>query len=391
MSAVSNSRAPPPPSRAWIFTWNNYPGNAFELLSAQRNLIISINVGREVGASGTPHLQGHLVLKKPCRLSALVKLFPGVHFEVRRASEAAAIEYTEKEGDPDRLDWDDRQQGARSDLSAVAAIISANPRVGLRAVASQLPTMFLKFHSGVNALSRALLPLPPMFSPRNVKWFFGPSGTGKSFTALQEAMALAPEDNIFRWTIQNLKFAGDYAGQQFVIIDELRTTWEHFTFARLLTLLDAYRCEVEVKGGQVPWCATHIWVTTPLHPHDFITDDERRGNPQAVTQLTRRIATVGEFNVVHPSAQAVPFCPDSAPPSPRASVASSRAPSPPPLVTTPPLAAATAFAIQPDSESSDSDAVRSRLLQRRLGQLPHMSVRLPARVTAYTPPVIDMS
>lgn len=305
-------------SRAWVFTWNNPPEDAYAQFEARRSQIHCINIGREVGATGTPHLQGHLVMRTSCRLASLVRMFPGVHFEPRRGSEQQAREYTEKEGHPDRLDWDDRSQGSRSDLAAVAALVAVNPRVGVRAVAAQMPTSYMKYHAGVAALSRALLPRPPQHLVRHVSWFFGPTGTGKSFSAMSAAAALADESNIFRWTIHNLKFCGEYAGQQYVIIDELRSNWEHFTFARLLTLLDAYQCEVEVKGGQVPWCATHVWITTPLHPADFVTDDERRGNPQAVAQLTRRITNISHFADVYvpPSPVLAPPCPPTPPVTP---------------------------------------------------------------------------
>jgi len=354
-------------ARAWVFTWNNPPDDAYDQFTARRADISVLNIGREVGASGTPHLQGHLVLRRPARLAALHRWFPNVHFEVRRGSEQQAREYTEKEGDPDRLDWDDRHQGQRSDLTALTALVQANPRIGVRSAASQMPTAYVKYHAGVRALALALLPLPPMVCPRNVRWFFGPTGTGKSYTALQEALAATPdESNVFRWTLHNLKFAGDYTGQQFVVLDELRSDWEHFTFARLLTILDAYRCEVEVKNGQAPWCATDIWVTTPLHPDDFITDAERRGNPQAVQQLRRRIREVRQFDVAY-----VPAPPPSPGPLPSYFCADSDAerdsPVLLPVVGTPPLPRAV-FA--PLSDDTDSDADAARLLSRRLERVP---------------------
>lgn len=285
------------PVRAWIFTWNNPPIDAYDQFTARRSEIIAINIGREVGDSGTPHLQGHLVLKKPCRLSHLHALFPSVHWEPRRGSELSAVDYTKKEGNPDRLDWDDRHQGARTDISAVAALVAVNPRLGVRAVATQMPTAFLKYHSGVTALSRALIPQPPRVRPLEVFWFYGVTGSGKSYTADLEAHATAgDESDVFRWTIQSLRWAGDYSGQRYVIFEELRPSWTDFTFAKLLVLLDKYQSMVEVKGSQVPWCAEKIWITSPLEPFQFLTPEEHRSNPHGIDQLLRRITVVRHFD-----------------------------------------------------------------------------------------------
>jgi len=297
--------AAPGPSRAWVFTWNNPGPDSMQTIEARRSEILVLNAGWEGLTDGrTPHLQGHIVLKSPRRLSQLTAWFPGVHFEPRRGSEAQAREYTEKEGNPGRVDWDDRHQGSRTDIAAMTTLIASNPIAATREVAAQMPHMFVKFHAGVTALARALLPPTPLLIKRNVRWHYGPTGTGKTHTALCDAQdsALHPDD-IFIWSISNLKFAGTYAGQTHVVIDELRTTWEHFSFSALLALLGNSRHEVEVKGGTVPWRATHIWVTCPVPPSQFCAVV---GDP--IDQLLRRISTTREF--------AVPYVEDAAPDAP---------------------------------------------------------------------------
>lgn len=355
------------------------------MLRAARARFHACFVGKEVGAGGTPHLQGVLIAKAPCRLGALVREFPGVHFEVMRGTEAQAVEYTKKditnnnEANPDRfdrLDWDDRAQGSRTDLAAVAELVRQHPRLGVRACAAQMSTTFVKFHGGITALARALQPVPPLISERHVSWFFGPSGTGKSHTALTEALAAAGGDdtNVFIWTIANFKFPGNYGGEDYVVIDELRSNWEHFTFGRLLSLLDKYRCEIEVKGGQVYWAPKRVWVTTPLHPQDFVTDEERRGNPQCIRQLERRIHLIREFRdfYVAPAAEA------AAPPSPRAICPDSADEGQPPARShTPPLSRALATLPMPPDSADESDHEASRVARRlqRAGAmyLPRMS------------------
>jgi len=318
-------------SRHFVFTWNNPPPDAFDQLTAFRPLTNQIAVGSEVGASGTPHLQGFVTLKKPQRLSGCIRLFniPAIHFETLISTPELAIAYTHKDdalGGP-RLDWDDRHAGSRSDLKALSSLVTSDPRNAEYLVATQMPTMMIKYPAGIKALARAVIPLPPLIQPKIVSWFFGISGTGKSHNAIAEARALgASEDDIYPWSNGDFQFADGYTGQRFVIFEELRATWKNFTYSRLLVLLDKYRTSVGVKFGSYPWCATHIWITCPFHPDQMCPIEELRINHQAQAQLTRRLSTLREYTVVHSDAYAAlplpPSPPSSRHPSRTVSIAS---------------------------------------------------------------------
>lgn len=354
------------PSRSWVFTWNNYPADAYDQLMARREGFHACFVGKEVGASGTPHLQGVLISKKPCRLASLTRMFPGVHFEVMRGSERQAVDYTKKEGNPDRLEWDDRHQGSRTDLAAVCELVRANPRIAPRVVASQMPAAFVKFHAGVTALSRALVPVPPLTGSRDVFWYWGATGTGKTHTAIEQALAAAGGDdsNVFVWSLKTLKFAGSYSGEEYVVFEELRPSWSDFSFARLLSLLDKYRCEVEVKGGQVWWNAKAVWVTSPLEPFQMLSADERAVNPHGIEQLVRRIKGVRSFTERYRPPSPPAICPDSCAEDegqPSGGVAS---PPPPVHVATPPLPRSAFDPIVTDTDT-DTEGMLANMVQRR--------------------------
>lgn len=376
----------PRPHRSWCFTWNNYPADVEDRLRAQADRFHMCAAGREVSASGTPHLQGVLISKKPLRLAALIKLFPGCHFEVMRGEEAEAVRYTHKGDAPPysgiagihgpRIDWDTRQQGSRTDLAAVTALVQANPRLAVRRVAAEMPTSYVKYHQGIKALAHALQPVPPLRGAiPDVFWFYGPTGTGKSHTAIEEAVTRAggDESNVFRWTIPNFKFPGNFTGEDYVVIDELRSTWEHFSFGRLLSILDRFRCETELKGSNLYWSPKAIWITTPLHPQDFVTDEERRGNPLCIGQLLRRIKEIREFSVFYvrpPSPAPAPdaICPDST---------DEGQPGTPPLTRAdfrPCPYAARSVPVATDVDTESDDAFRARMLRRR------GAMRLPAPV-----------
>lgn len=85
-------------SRSWCYTLNNYTPDEEESVRRIKDVVIHW-ASREVGESGTPHIQGYLRFSKPCRLAALKKILPRAHFEMRMGTEAQAANYCIKDGD----------------------------------------------------------------------------------------------------------------------------------------------------------------------------------------------------------------------------------------------------------------------------------------------------
>jgi len=83
-------------SKYWCFTWNNYPDGAIEDLVkvVQKHLGMYL-VGKEIGESGTPHLQGFLEFPERLRWTAF-GLPKEIHWEKRKGSRAANIRYCTK-------------------------------------------------------------------------------------------------------------------------------------------------------------------------------------------------------------------------------------------------------------------------------------------------------
>lgn len=338
----------PPVGKRWCFTWNNPPDNWQEVFLPFRNgtsgpKLLQCVAYREVGASGTPHIQGFLVFNNTLRLSYLKRTFgTSIHFEVARGTNEEAAAYCRKDGSDDHIDYDDHPgRGARTDLSAAAGYIRDNGTRGLKRLAMDDPGIFVKYHAGFTALARTLAPKCPLHYPRTVHWFYGDAGTGKTYTAKAEATRLAiDDDDIYLWNTQNLKFADGYNGQLCVIIDELRPTWENYTYARLLSLTGSEGGNVEIKGASVPWMARNIWITTPFIPEVFFTNDPHSSRHESMQQLQRRITETRRFTVVHADAYA----------SDRASDAAAAPPEP--VATTPTFPRLPPLPVDVDSDSS---------------------------------------
>jgi Putative viral replication protein len=83
----------------FVFTLNNYTDAQYDFIVLQASVVHYLVVGKEVGESGTPHLQGFVCFKTR-KSFAGVKTFlkcPTVHVEVAKAPVEAA-EYCKKDG-----------------------------------------------------------------------------------------------------------------------------------------------------------------------------------------------------------------------------------------------------------------------------------------------------
>ena len=177
-------------------------------------------------------------------------------------------------------------QGARSDLAAVAALVSTG--ASKRAVAEAFPREFIQFGRGIEHLQAVLQGRRD--GPPEVFWFWGPTGTGKTRTAYStctiEVDGVA-HDPFFKMATN--KWWDGYEGQRDVIIDDFRR--DFCTFAELLRLLDRYPLTVEIKGGTVSFTSRRIFITTPKN----VEDTWEGRNVGDLEQLRRRITEVRFF------------------------------------------------------------------------------------------------
>lgn len=263
-------------SRCWFFTWNNYPENAIDYLRGlfESGFVTGCVVGRERGASGTPHLQGVVSFKRPIRLSGLRSRFGSDGFEnvcnwgITR-SRRHAVEYCKKEGDFEEFGRVVGAQGDRTDLSK--ALESFAEHRCLDTFKDEYPEIYVKYPRGISTLYG-----PPARTEKpNVIWLFGPTGTGKTRWVWDKEQD--------PWTSMNdLKWFDGYVGQEAALFDDFRGS--HIRFTSLLRLLDRYPLRVPIKGGTVQWCPKRIYVTSQHHPKDVYEKSD-----EDVKQLTRRI------------------------------------------------------------------------------------------------------
>ena len=114
--------------KTWCFTLNNYTSDEVDMLSQivdTNDTCVYIIFGKEVGESGTPHLQGVIAFSKRIYLSELKKLVSKTaHFELAREVKNACT-YCKKDGDWVEFGVFPATQGKRTDIDAFKADVQA--------------------------------------------------------------------------------------------------------------------------------------------------------------------------------------------------------------------------------------------------------------------------
>jgi len=270
-------------SKTWALTINNWTVDEYE---AVRNFgtdkCSRLACGREIGKEGTPHLQIFFTTKKATTLGKLKEVFPRAHIERGVCHKGdKGFDYCFKE-DTEPLEIDNRAQGARTDIHALYEKLKNGASMG--DVMDLEPTLQ---HIQIAEKWQKYKAVKRPNGPRQVLWFYGPTGTGKTRAAYEidpDLLAIQPVTHT-----APVWFDG-YTGQKTVLLDDLRPS--AIAYAKLLRLLDRYTMQEQVKGGMVWANYETIIVTSALGPHEWPTDDT------GVEQLLRRIVTVKKFTEV---------------------------------------------------------------------------------------------
>lgn len=258
--------------RSWCFTLNNYTEEDEQFIYEWREDVSLLVYGREVGESGTPHLQGVVTFKRTFRFGQLKELLPRAHWE-HTLDREAAIKYCKKDGD--YFEISNNKQGKRTDIATAVETLT---REGLSSVVEHHPVTFVKFHNGFKALAAELAqPRQPGEKPY-VKWIWGPTGAGKT------KWVVDTEDEL--WISgDDLKWFDGYNRQSAVLLDDFRDDMCPLRY--LLRILDRYPLRVPIKGSFVQWIPARIYITSCKPPEKCY-----ESSGEDIAQLTRRIDEV---------------------------------------------------------------------------------------------------
>jgi hypothetical protein len=266
--------------RNWIVTYLPAYNELFE----QANQIYDTTrmcyliVGLTHDDEGEPAWRYYIEFKNWTRLSALNKIFNTVVRAMPRRNTQANIIQEIKNSDLCIEVGEPKKQGTRTDLQAIIDSCST-----IEDVQIYHPEIYCRYRNGLNDiyLQRNT---QTTFIQKTVIWFWGPTGTGKTRRAFEEA----PDAWI---STRDLQWFNGYHGQNTVIIDDFRK--EFCPFPTLLRLLDGYPLSVPIKGGFVNWVPNRVYVTSCYSPATVYN-----GLHEDVRQLLRRITAIIYFENV---------------------------------------------------------------------------------------------
>ena len=269
----------------FVFTLNNYTAWEYEdLIKNTAPTVQWMIIGKEVSETGTPHLQGACIIGTQKAFST-VKTFPGLHrahIEKMAGRPHDSLIYCSKQDKSPFQHGRLPEPGKRNDIhNAVDAIKNGASIRELAEGDHAVPVV--KFFKGLTVL-RSLLDTAPR-TPPLVLWLYGPTGTGKTRSAVEFAERLAGPGNY--WISSgSLRWFDGYDAHDVAIFDDFRA--KHATFSFLLRLLDRYELRVEFKGGSVRWNPSVVIVTANAGPREmwsFRTEEQ-------LDQLERRITEI---------------------------------------------------------------------------------------------------
>lgn len=262
----------------WMFTINNPEDDM--LFTALPEGARYVCWQREVGAEGTPHLQGYIAFTEMFRRKRVSDLLGGhAWLGAARGTEQQAVEYCTKADTRAAGPWEfgeRKEQGERTDLkpfqAACAAIVAGEPLRSLD------PYLFAKHSNGLKALSA--LQAPPRRDGLVVTCIVGGTGVGKTHWVFEHF------PTTFRPHYGNGGLWWDgYAGEDSILLDEFRG---QCPLQKLLMILDKYPLMLEIKGGYLAARFTKVFITTNSEPEEWYRGAAAY-NRTEFAALTRRI------------------------------------------------------------------------------------------------------
>jgi len=272
-------------TRAWCFTLNNYTPEEEKVIQAFA--CDYMVYGHEVGENGTQHLQGYVFVRRKASLKQLKEhLSDRAHFEQAKGNAHQNYQYCTKQDTAGFFEKGDRpKQGQRSDFVLVKELVKAG---GEMPEIIEIASSYQGLRTAELLLKYRQAPADPSRDDWVVKWFWGDTGAGKSYTAREEAKA-HKDGSYYVNASQKEQWWDGYTNQQTIILDDLRGSW--CPFSRILQLLDIYTIQLQIKGSSGWRKCTQMIVTSNKHPRDVWA----KRTEEDIEQLLRRITIIREF------------------------------------------------------------------------------------------------
>lgn len=278
-------------SRRWMFTINNYTTDYYNPPQWIKDFTSGGVWGREVGDSGTPHIQGFMWTKRRYTLGGIRRLFPpgfSMHLEMARGNAQQCIDYCSKDGNFTSWGTLPQDGSVRSERGSSAEEWEQTFQHAVNGLQSLIPAeKRIKHYTTLKLIEADHKKRPRDLDSTAGIWIYGESGYGKSHYARTEFEGSFYVKDYSKW------WSG-YHGEENVILDDLAP--EHSYLSSQLKLWgDKYPFSGEVKGGHTGYIRPTRFIVTSQYSIEEIFFD-----PKTVDAIRRR------FRVIHVTRCRVP-------------------------------------------------------------------------------------
>lgn len=281
-------------ARRYCFTLNNYTDEHCRLLMAVATgtelPVRYVLFGREVGESGTPHLQGYVEFGSPVRITGAKRLLGinSLHLERACGTASENLTYCSKQDpNPYQSGTPGHGSGHRSDLDSVYAMVKSGSTFA--EISEHNPGAAIRYSRGIERLINVHA-TPRQWITHSI-WRYGTSGAGKSRDTYGEAERLSPGGYSTIGDVTLQWFDGFVSNSRAAILDEFDGTAKLPT---LLRVLDRYPMLVPFKGGFMQWNPRYLLITSQFSPEHYYGSQPQWG---ALIRRLRDYGVVIEYSL----------------------------------------------------------------------------------------------
>lgn len=271
-------------SRNFVFTLNNYSDEELALVGADPPVppVRYVMYGKEVGAQGTPHLQGALCCSKLMTVTGVKKLplMKRAHVEMMRGRLEDSEKYCSKESALISVGSRPKSQNEKGDGEKLRHHeINRLAKLGLMDEIEELaPDVWRRDYKTLKMIAKDHIAAPDVIHVLENEWIYGPTGTGKTRSVWERF----PDAYIKK---ADTHWWDGYQGQETVIIDDFDKYFVKQGY-HLKIWADHRPFLAETKGGAMMIRPKRIIVTSNYAMKD-IWNDETTLEP-----LTRRFKEI---------------------------------------------------------------------------------------------------
>lgn len=259
-------------ARNWIATLNNYTETelAKVITFADENCAYAV-VGKEIGKTGTPHLQCYFQMKtsylgQTLKNKTSTRMWVGIANSPKKSRE-----YCMKDGDFSEFGTFSDKVAAKKAGQQNGGKATQAMWIGLKddiiggfkekEVMIKHPNLYFRYQAGIKAGIAVANAIPRRTEKTCVHVYIGPPGCGKTTKATE----LAGHDAYFYNSPNKIWWSG-YDGTAAVVLDDFHG---NYPFGDFKQMTDKYPHKVPVHGGLINFNPSKIIITSNLSPLEW--------------------------------------------------------------------------------------------------------------------------